>query len=238
MNTGFYENSDTNFEQALILSETEFSHEKLIEMLKNGNIPQKQIAALKLDGIRNIEEGKILLSDLTGCDGKIREAVVFKLFELIKNNPETREIFHGGHSASVLADASIDINGNICRLAIDCADILSEDNTFSKIYSEKIINIINRAFGELEKITFKDKKYVINKQIFKIYWCLESLKNFITLIDKETLEDILTKSASRDEYTIREKTAQILVKISGFENLKNILKNDENYYVRNVFLNH
>ena len=42
LNTGFYENLDKNFEEALNLSMQDFSHEELIEFLKNGNIPQKQ----------------------------------------------------------------------------------------------------------------------------------------------------------------------------------------------------
>ena len=38
MNTGFYKDLDTNFEQALEMSEKDFSHLELIEMLKTGNI--------------------------------------------------------------------------------------------------------------------------------------------------------------------------------------------------------
>jgi hypothetical protein len=48
LNTGFYKDLDTNFEQALKMSDVNFSHEQLISMLINGNIPEKQIAALKL----------------------------------------------------------------------------------------------------------------------------------------------------------------------------------------------
>ena len=42
----------------------------------------------------------------------------------------------------------------------------------------------------------------------------------------------------QDEYTIREKTAQIAIMSRVFEGLQNTLKNDSNYYVRAVFLNH
>ena len=46
LNKGFYIDLDTNFQEACEMSEREFSHEELIELLKNGNIPQKQIALL------------------------------------------------------------------------------------------------------------------------------------------------------------------------------------------------
>ena len=78
MNTGFHKDLDTNFELACEMSEYEFQHEELLELLKSGNIPQKQIAALKLDKIQNAEEAKILMDNLIVCDGKIREAVALK----------------------------------------------------------------------------------------------------------------------------------------------------------------
>ena len=83
LNKGFYIDLDTNFQEACEMSEREFSHEELIELLKNGNIPQKQIAALKLDYILNQEEANILINNLTGCDGKIREAVALKISNLL-----------------------------------------------------------------------------------------------------------------------------------------------------------
>ena len=45
LNTGYYKDLDTNFEQALEMAEKELSHKDIIVMLKSGNIPQKQIAA-------------------------------------------------------------------------------------------------------------------------------------------------------------------------------------------------
>ena len=54
-------------------------------------------------------------------------------------------------------------------------------------------------------------------------------------VDKNKLEEILTKGAEQSEYTIREKVAQI-VQISGkFASLKEKLQFDDNYYVRAVF---
>ena len=54
-------------------------------------------------------------------------------------------------------------------------------------------------------------------------------------VEKSTLETILSKGAEQNEYTIREKVAQV-VKLSGdFQKLTEKLKFDENYYVRAVF---
>ena len=100
---------------------------------------------------------------------------------------------------------------------------------------QRILEFTQDAFDELDRFIFRDKKYVINKQLFKLYWCLETLQNFYMDIEKTTLEAILNKGAEQNEYTIREKVAQV-VKLSGcFQELEEKLKFDENYYVRAVF---
>lgn len=234
LNTGFYKDLDTNFEQALEMAEKEFSHIELLEMLKNGNIPEKQIAALKLKTLNNKEEAEILISNLTGCDGKIREAVALKINQLLNQNKDFVEFFT---QAEVFAQASIDINGNICRLVIDSAEILNSNQEFASKYSSQIIKLINETFIELDKFIYRDKKYVINKQLFKLYWCLEALKYYADSIPLKTLFPIIDKASKEREYTIREKAAQILVKLDNpeFDSLKELLKNDENYYVRKIF---
>lgn len=234
MNTGFYIDLDTNFEQAYEMSKKHFSHIELIELLKNGNIPQKQIAALKLDKIESYNEAEILVANLTGCDGKIREAVALKINQLLIQNSHMAKYFT---QAETFADASIDINANICRLVIDSAEILINDKNFLNIYSNKIIGFIHETFDELDKFVFRDKKYVINKQLFKLYWCLEALKLFASDLNGQELFTILKRASSEREYTIREKAAQILklVETDKYIELINKLKTDENYYVRQIF---
>ncbi len=231
MNSGFYKDLDTNFEEALKMSAQEFSHQELLEMLQNGNIPQKQLAAMRLDKINNQTDADILISNLTGCDGKIREAVALRINNFLREQPDSIKFFN---QAEVFANATIDINANICRLIVDSVAVLKQDKEFTKVYLERILSIIDDAFLELGKIAFRDKKYVINKQLFKLYWCLESLRFFVDDIEEEKLLSILERSAEEKEYTIREKAAQIIV-LTPFEDLKNRLKNDENYYVRAVF---
>lgn len=234
MNTDFYENLDINFERACELSEKKFSHEELINYLQTGNIPEKQIAALKLDCVKNQEEAQILIANLTGCDGKIREAVALKINQILSQNNNFKPFFTKDSNYETFADATIDINGNICRLVIDSVAILKDDKNFSTKYLERIIEFINQTFKELDSFIFRDKKYVINKQLFKLYWCLEALNLFKKDIDPELLLRILNRAIKEKEYTIREKVAQIITtwENNDFKELIAKLQCDENYYVR------
>lgn len=223
---------DENFDLACELSEKDFTHEELLQMLNNGNIAERQIAALKFDKVENDVDALALMNNLTGCDGKIREAIALRINQIITSDSNSREYFN---FPLVFADATIDINANICRLVVDSAKLLKTDEDFTKIYVQRILEFTDEAFDALDKFIFRDKKYVINKQLFKLYWCLETLQNFYMDVDKNKLEEILTKGAEQSEYTIREKIAQI-VQISGeFASLKEKLQFDDNYYVRAVF---
>ena len=223
---------DENFDLACELSEKDFTHEELLQMLNNGNIAERQIAALKFDKVENDVDALALMNNLTGCDGKIREAIALRINQIITLDSNSREYFN---FPLVFADATIDINANICRLVVDSAKLLKTDEDFTKIYVQRILKFTEEAFDALDKFIFRDKKYVINKQLFKLYWCLETLQNFYMDVDKNKLEEILTKGAEQNEYTIREKVAQI-VQISGeFASLKEKLQFDDNYYVRAVF---
>ena len=236
MNAGFYKDLDTNFEQAYMLANKTFSHDELVNMLKTGNIPQKQIASLKFDYVKSKEDAECLLNNLTGCDGKIREASALKINYILKTQEESAVFF--SDYPEVFADAVIDINANICRLAAECACILKPNKNFAQKYTERILCFINDAFKELDGFIFRDKKYVINKQLFKLYWCFETLKDYYDMLPDDILSEILTRGSEVKEYTIREKTAQIVLLSGKFSSLKEKLQSDENYYVRAVFLNH
>lgn len=243
MNNGFYKDLDTNFEQACVLCEQTFSHAELVNMLISGNIPQKQIAALKFDKVETEEDAKALLNNLTGCDGKIREAVALKIYQVICEDLNSHKLFSSTSSIyplkpTVFADATIDINANICRLVVDSVRILKPNTDFAKEYTENILKYTLQALDELDKFIFRDKKYVINKQLFKLYWCLEALKYFFEMVDENTMLEILKRSSAQNEYTVREKAAEIAVLSEKFKCIQKELENDSNYYVRAVFLNH
>lgn len=236
LNTGFYKDLDTNFEQACYLSQKDFSHDELVKLLSDGNIPQKQIAALKFDKVENIVDTLALVNNLTGCDGKIREAIALKIFQLIQN-PNAQMLF-SQMEPKVFADATIDINANICRLIVDSVKFLACSSRFAKEYTDLILSYAKDALDELDRCVYRDKKYIKNKQLFKLYWCLETLKNFYKYADSQLLMNILKRSSLQEEYTIREKTAQIAIVSNEFAELQKTLESDQNYYVRAVFLNH
>ena len=188
MNNDFYENLDINFEEAYKLCNKNFTHEELLKLLSNGNIPEKQISALYFDKISNKQDALALINNLTGCDGKIREAVAHRINYFITNFPECRVYFD---DAKIFADATIDINGNICRAIVESTRTLIKNENFSKNYINYIIEFTFEALDELDKFIFRDKKYVINKQIFKLYWCLEAIKYFQEYIEEDVLLNIL-----------------------------------------------
>lgn len=232
MNPCYEESVDKNFSRAVELCSNNFSRDELFALLQNGNMPEKQFAALEIDTVQSQQEADILIDNLTGCDGKIREAVAFKLGEIIHDNTNLFLKY-----PKIFADATIDINANICRMVIDILANLKDEN-FAGIYTSQMYSFMNDAFKQLDSFIFRDKKYTINKQLFKLYWCLEGLNVFFDFLDEENLYPVLKRCSEITEYTIREKVALVLcndIKTKELLELKQKLKSDDNYYVRNLF---
>lgn len=226
-----------NYNNALNLLDKEFTHQELITFLEKGSVIERQFASLNLKDVQNKDEANLLLNNLVGVDGKIREATALKVSELTFKTPE---LFFDNRNFDLFLNATIDIDSNVCRLAISSALNIKQFKDFSTFYTDGVIKIINTALDEISKFTFRDKKYKINKQIFKIYWCLEALIYFYEFAKDEDLEKVLINCANLPEYTVREKCAKILTKINltpSLKELKTKLENDENYYVRNIFSN-
>lgn len=221
-----------NFDKALELCSNSYSHEELIEFLKTGNIPEKQYSALQLEKLNSREDAEIFLSNLINCDGKIREAIAQKFSEFVEN-PTYRKYF--SNYPDLLAKSTIDINANISRMVIDSLATMKEFEEFGKQYANTLVSFIEEAFNGLSKIIYKDKKYTINKQMFKLYWCLEGLNHFYKHVPKDILKHIIETSLAQSEYTVREKSAQILCNNDlkeEFLELFDKISIDENYYVR------
>ena len=234
MNNNYFDTLDENFINALNLCETKHSHDEIISMLENGNIPQKQIAALKLEKITSQKDAKILLSNLTGQDGKIREVVSLRLKEFMKNE-EFLQYFDVCNNAQIFLDAITDINGNICRNIISALENLKNNQEFCNIFTQKLTQLCTNLLDIVEKFDFQDGKYKVNKEAFKLYWCLETVYVFWDKIEPHALKEIITRAKNIDEYTIREKAAKILtrqVKDPELLKAREELKNDKNYYVR------
>ena len=236
MNSSYYETLDENFAQALKLYETEYSHDELISLLQNGNIVQKQIAALRLDGINSKSDADILISNLTGQDGKIREAVSLKLNEFMSNE-KYLPFFKNSLNYKIFLDAVIDINANICRNVICAVGNLKSDIEFCNLFCPQLVNLTFDLLDKIEEFNFQEGKYKVNKEVFKLYWCLETIYVFWDKINFSDLKQIILRSKNIQEYTIREKAAKILS--IGFEDkelqkARNELKYDTNYYVRRI----
>jgi len=233
-NSGYYATVDENFNQAYKLITSEQNHAELIEMLKCGNIVQKQLAALKLETVLNEDEAQILIDNLTGQDGKVREAVSLKINELM-HNTEVSQLFDFKKNVETFLDAIIDINGNICRNIISALSTLIENPDFCNLFCPKLLDRTLRLAEIVKDFDFQEGKYKVNKEVFKLYWYLETIYIFAYRLDLHDLKKILSVTKSINEYTIREKTAKILTRnFQDFEldEIREILKNDTNYYVR------
>lgn len=240
MNNSYYETIDKNFNEALRLMEKDFSYQELIIMLKDGNIPQKQLAALSLNELKSSEDAEILLNNLVGQDGKIREAVSLKIRELTAI-PNYKKYFLSLEKeilTQYFLEAIIDINGNICRNILDTIIYFKHNEDFVNLFISKLIKLTNSLINKINDFDYKTGKYIVNKEVFKLYWCLEAINVYYDKIPSQELKNILLSLKTVEEYTIREKAAQILThdytdtEILAF---KDELINDENYYVRRIF---
>lgn len=228
------DNLNENLNDVFELCNKTYDSDLIFNTLKSGSIVEKQTAVLNLTEIRSQNDAEILMENLTGIDGKVRQTVAYKILQLI---PYYKDYFHKTEFYEIFAKSIIDIDSNVCRLVIDSIQYLKDNEEFSKFIADKMKDIIYIALDELKKISFKSKKYTSNKQYFKIYWCLETLIGFYTYLTDDVLFDLLSNCIELPEYTIREKCAIILKSVPDniiFRNLKDILANDENYYVRNV----
>ena len=167
------EKHNTNFNTALNIYENSYSHEYLINLLKNGSVAEKQAASIKLETINNQDEAKIFISNLTGCDGKIREAVSFRLPEFVKNNPEFFTSY-----IDIFLDAIIDINGNICRNTIRALEYLKDFPDFTTEFTAKLVQKTLNIIEPIKNFDIQEGKYKINKEVFKLYWYLETIAQF------------------------------------------------------------
>ena len=234
MNNSYYETLDENFTQALKLYEEEYSHAELINLLKSGNIVQKQIAALRLEGINSNQDADVLVANLTGQDGKIREAVSMRLNEFMSDE-KYLPYFKVSNNYDTFLDAIIDINANICRNVISAITNLKNDTEFCEQFCKNLAKLSFDLLDKIEQFDFQDGKYKVNKEVFKLYWCLETIYEFYDKMNFEDMKQIILRSKDVQEYTIREKAAKILTRNfedSELAQAKSELQNDRNYYVR------
>ena len=140
-----------NLNKVVGLCENTYSTEEIISILKNGTVMEKQVAVLSLNELHSKDDVKILMENLTGIDGKVRQAVAFKILQLI---PTYKNLFLEESFYEIFANSIIDID------SVYQSSISKDD--FSNHYSEYLELLHNN-----EKSAFFD---LLNKDY------LESLK--------------------------------------------------------------
>ena len=218
----------SDFDKGCDFYEKNYSQKELWEFLKKGSDMEKQLACLRLENVTTLEEADILMENLTGVDGKIREAVSYKLKEFMQSS---FMFFKNAKYYDIFLDAVIDINGNICRNVISAISNLKNDENFAKYFKTAIFTRAEEVLKKIENFTYKDKKYKTNKELFKLYWYLETLAIF-DFEDTKELSDLLEKCSKTEEYTIREKVAVLISNLPKSEREKlSSINNDNNPYV-------
>lgn len=225
---------EENFQTALNLYNEDLKHTELIDLIRSSSVVNKQIAVLKLENIQSENDAQLLVDNLTGQDGKVREAVSFKLNEFMAN-PQFIKYFQNPNNSHVFLMSSMDINGNICRNTISAICHLKSSHAFCINLAQELVTVINALVEKIETFVLQDGKYKVNKEIFKLYWALEVMYEFVDFISLSDIKSILRRVIKVEDYTIREKAAKILTKDfqdADLQSLKEKLKLDKNYYVR------
>ena len=224
-----YEKNMSMLSQAVKYCEINFLHEDLINELALDNELKKQLCIILISKLNSQTEANLLVSNLTGKSGPIREAASTKILDLISDE-NYRRYFQGESILDVFVKAITDINPSVSRSLIEIVKFV--DNT-DYLY-KNLIAEINKTLAELSEIK-QNKSYVANKKNFNLYWNLEAIISISAKINpQKELAEILEVTAMSNDYTIREKTAQVLYLFDNFifDNAKNILKYDNNIYVK------
>lgn len=234
-------------ERALEIIQKPYTKSEIFHLLEFGDEFEKPVAIMTLDNIEEEFEAELLINNLTGCDGRIREAAALKISEFL-TKPETAEYFFDEKSIETILNGIMDINPNVGRALIEgiknCPPLqkLILTPLLDRILSiiEKLKEISNTPFFENK---LKDtKNHAKNKIVFNFYWSLEALyytefNNSYNNFNGDKILQILNFAGSYIDYTIREKAAKILSKMDEppFDLLQK-LKNDKNFYVKNQLL--
>lgn len=221
---------DENFNLAANLCEQNYDYQRLISFLGNGNVMERQLGALEIQGVKSQTDAMILVSNLIQQDGKIREAVAFKVNQLIRND-NFADFFNSEKIFEILFEGLMDINGNICRLICEICDF---NIPFKRYLAANLPQKIGEILIKIEALSADEKQYKISKRNFQLYWSLEALYYCLAEVEIFEIKGLLLQTGEFEDYTIREKTAKILAKVtdSKLDNLKENLKHDSNYYVR------
>lgn len=228
-----YEKNMQMLSEALKYCEYDFCHEDLINELSSDNDIKKQLCIIKISKINSQQEANLLVSNLTGQSGPIREVTSYKILDLISDNKFT-DYFQSLDIIDVFTKGITDINPAVSR---NMVEIIKYIKNYNYIINNIIVEL-KQTLSEMEDIK-KNRSYVLNKKNFNLYWNIEALISLNTKITvTEDLINIITQTAQSQDYTIREKTAKLISVLNYeycFQQAADILKNDDNIYVNKYF---
>ncbi len=234
-NIPLFNADESLIKNAYFAAEKNYTKNEILKILSEENEEIKPPAIFNTISIDNEKELNLFLSHLTNRDGRIRESISYILNEL-----SPCSLFSKKEQFLILVDAICDINPNVSRNIIS---LIKKNDEIKEKISPFIIERTNKTLSELSlylRSHFKEnaeksaKNHAKNKLTFNLYWLLEGI---VASDSCDLSNEIIVKTGIFLDYTIREKTAEILSKMKNPpSDLLIKLKNDENIYVKNQLL--
>ncbi len=226
-----YENNIKILSLAYKYCQEKFLHDEIIEILSGDDDIKKQLCLIELDCVNSQKEADILVWNLTGKSGPVRETASFKILDLISQT-EFKNFFQTKEILNTFVKSITDINPSVSRNAIEFIKYVDD---YKYLYNE-ILKEIKITLSNIDE-TSKNRSYVQNKKNFNLYWNLEALASISDkVIPTSELQRLLVKTALSNDYTIREKTAKVAysfsLKNNNFKKIIELLKDDNNIYVK------
>ena len=228
---------NNDFENAYEYIQNEYSVQEIKDILSGDDDIKKSAVILNLEKFDDESTADLLINNLTNQSGPVREACAYKISCLIS---KYRNFFQTEKTLDIVIASLNDVNPNVVRFMLNTLEFY--DN---KIYIFE--NLMNKIFVLKEEINRRNRRgkaeeHIFTKKCFKIYWALESIKVLILkksdIIHKDgkirhDFFNLINELSDFEEYTIREKVAQIisLTDLKDFESIKIKLRNDCNYFV-------
>ena len=229
---------ENNSDNAYTYIKKNYTNKEIKQILSGDKDLEKIAVLLNLKTIDEDKTAKLIIKNLVNQSGPVREASAYILSNLIK---VYKSFFQDKDTLNTINLALNDVNPNVVRFMLETIKYI--DNK-EYIFDKLIINI-QKIYKDIANKPRRGKtqEHIFTKKCFKIYWSLESIKKIIyeksdIIYDvntrKESFFNLLKLLYSIDEYTIREKIAQIISMLPK-EEVKNLgieLEKDKNYFVR------
>lgn len=212
--------------KAYSLLEENFLRTQIFDIIKSGDDISKQVALIKLDCVQSDDEAKTLTSVLTGQHGPVREICSAKINQFLKIE-DIRCFFFGEEIREIFLNALNDIIPTVARNILEVIKFLPEKEVVQSELMDRIL-----ALDGYDEDAHALSNHEIIKKTFKLYWYLETLAEFSKDVQNEArFAEIISRTYNHEDYTIREKVSQLLSKVDGYIEFKEMLKNDTNPYV-------